>query len=329
MPTPFVITVDTEEEWDWSSGYPTGPTRTENIHRLPEFQTVCERSGAAVTYFVNHAVLVNPLTRKVILELSQRPRVEIGMHIHPWNTPPLQPVEKVPARDSFLHNLPPALAIAKLETVYAAFKDCGITPVSFRGGRYSTGPVIQTWLRDRGFVADVSILPYTHWADDGAPDYSRRGPQPTRLPGSPPLWELPLSLAFTRRPFDFWNRVLSTAERTPWRYFRLVGILQKLGVFRKSWLNFENPFWEGMRGLIRALCQSRVPYLCLTVHSSSLLPGGSPYSAVPADVERLFERLNESLKYLAGNARFRPATVAEITQGLEADHASHRNQPAG
>lgn len=105
MPTPFVVTVDTEEEWDWSSGYPTGPTQTRNIPFLPDFHTVCERHGAAVTYFVNHAVLVDPADREVILQLSRRRRVEIGMHIHPWNTPPLQAVEKVATRESFLHNL--------------------------------------------------------------------------------------------------------------------------------------------------------------------------------------------------------------------------------
>jgi hypothetical protein len=329
MVIPYVITVDTEEEWDWSSGYPTGPTRTANILRLPDFQAACERHGAAVTYFVNRAVLIDPRARDVILQLSRRPRVEIGMHIHPWNTPPLQPVEKVPPRDSFLHNLPPDLAIAKLDAVYTAFGDCGLNPISFRGGRYSTGPLIQTWLRERGFVADVSVLPYTHWADEGAPDYRKRDPQPVRLDGSPPLWELPLSLAFTRGPFGFWNRVLSTAEKPPLRYLHVVGALQKLGVFRKSWLNFENPFWEGMRGLIRSLLKAHVPYLCFTVHSSSLLPGASPYSNCSADVDRLFGRLNDSLNWLAGDAAFTPATIADIVRRLEAEHASNRDQPTG
>jgi hypothetical protein len=328
MTTPFVVTVDTEEEWDWFSGYPTGPTQTNNIHRLPEFQSICERHGAAVTYFVNHAVLINPAAQEVIRQLSRRPKVEIGLHIHPWNTPPLQSVNKVPTRESFLHNLPPELAIAKLNAIYDAFRDSGLTPVSFRGGRYSTGSIIQTWLREKGFIADASILPYTRWADDGAPDYHHHGPNPVRLPGKEPLWEIPLSLAFTRRPFGFWNRLLSIVEKPPLRYLRLVGILQKLGVFRKSWLNFENPFWEGMQALIWALYRDRVPYLCFTVHSSSLLPGGSPYATCTADVDRVFARLNEALSWLKREAEFTPATVADIARGLEAKHASDRDQPS-
>ncbi|HSQ57730.1 MAG TPA: hypothetical protein VLM40_18555, partial [Gemmata sp.] len=291
VPTPFVITVDTEEEWDWSSGYPTGPARTDNIQRLPRFQDVCEQFGAAVTYFVNHAVLAIPESRRVILHLANRPRVEIAMHIHPWNTPPLQPVERVPERESFLHNLPPDLVRAKLDTVYSTFAECGLKPVSFRGGRYSSNPAIQEWLRDRGFVADSSVLPYSSWADDGAPDYRSRDPRPVRVPGSPPLWEIPLSLGFTRRPFGFWRRALAAAGSPAMRPFRLVGLLSRLGIVQRAWLNFENPLGERMLSLAAALRRMGMPYLCFTLHSSSLYPGGSPYSPDAAAVERLFSNL--------------------------------------
>lgn len=317
MPIPFAITVDTEEEWDWSSGYPTGSTRTENIRRLPAFQAELEQHGAAVTYFVNHAVLVDPDSRGIILELSKRPRVEIGMHIHPWNTPPLQSVDTVPPRESFLHNLSPDLVLAKLNVVDSTFRNHGLSPVSFRGGRYSTSPLIQGWLRERGFIADASVLPFTHWSDDGAPDYRNRTPQPVRLPGEPPLWEIPLSLAFTRRPYPFWNRVIGLAERVPLRYFHIVGLLQKIGIVRKSWLNFENPLGKGMLELIRSLRGAGVPYLCFTLHSSSLLPGGSPYAATQSDVDRLMNRLTDTLKRLSNEMDYTPATIAEIARGLE------------
>ncbi len=327
-PTPFVVTVDTEEEWDWSSGYPTGPTRTANIHQLPRFQDTCERFGAAVTYFVNHAVLADHSARQVILELAKRQRVEIGMHVHPWNTPPLQPVEKVPERDSFLHNLPPELACAKLDTVYSTFAEHGLKPVSFRGGRYSTSAFVQQWLRERGFIADASILPYTAWKDDGAPDYRTRDPRPVRLPGDPPLWEIPLSLGYTRRPFGFWRWALAVAEG-PLRPLRLVGALSKFRVVEKAWLNFENPLGDRMPALIRALRKMNWPYLCFTLHSSSLLVGGSPYAPDAEAVEKLFRRLTDTLKPLAADATFTPATVAEIAHRLEAERdARHRNQPA-
>jgi hypothetical protein len=317
-PIPYAVTVDTEEEWDWSSGYPTGPTHIENIRRLPEFQDAIEQHGAAVTYYVNHAVMAHSESREIILELSRRPRVEIGMHIHPWNTPPVQPVADVPVRESFLHNLPPDLALAKLSTLDALFREHGLAPVTFRGGRYSTSPLIQNWLREHGFIADASILPFTRWTDDGAPDFAERDPYPVRLPGSPTLWEIPLSLAFTRRPFRFWHRVLSAAEKAPLRYFRLVRLLQMGHVVRKSWLNFENPLGEGMLQLVQALRAAGVPYLCFSLHSSSLLPGWSPYCPSPEAVRALFDRMSGTLKVLAANSAYEPATIAEITRRLEA-----------
>jgi hypothetical protein len=327
-PTPFVVTVDTEEEWDWASGYPTGPTRTANIQKLPRFQDACEKSGAAVTYFVNHAVLTDPAARQVILDLAKRPGVEIGMHIHPWNTPPLQPVERVPERESFLHNLPPELAVEKLNTVYTTFTEHGLNPVSFRGGRYSTSLLVQDWLRERGFVADASILPFTGWVDDGAPDYRARTPEPVRLPGEAPLWEIPLSLGYTRRPFGFWHKALAVAGG-PLRPLHLVGILSKLGIAEKAWLNFENPLGEKMNALIRALRGMNASYLCFTLHSSSLLPGGSPYAPTGAAVEHLFRTLADTLDRLAADKGLVPATVAEIAHRLEAERdASHRNQSA-
>lgn len=324
MPTPFVVTVDTEEEWDWASGYPTGPTRVTNISRLPAFQDICDAHAAAVTYFVNHAVLADPASAQIVCELAARPRVEIGMHVHPWNTPPLQAAERVPVRDSFIHNLPPELARAKLDTVYDAFAARGLKPVTFRGGRYSTSALVQQWLRERGFVADASILPYTSWADDGAPNYSTRAPEPVRTEGG--LWEVPLSLGFTRGPFGFWRRALSAAALVP----KLVGALSKFGVAERAWLNFENPLGARTAQLIRALLKRNVPYLCFTLHSSSLLPGGSPYAPTEAAVRALLARLNDALARCAADCALEPATVAEIASRLESQqNARHRDQPAG
>jgi hypothetical protein len=48
-----------------------------------------QRSVEAVTYFDNHAALDNPESRSILLELAGRAVVEIRMHTHPCNSPPL------------------------------------------------------------------------------------------------------------------------------------------------------------------------------------------------------------------------------------------------
>lgn len=328
--TRWCVTVDTEEEWDWGSGYPTAPGRVTNVRRLPAFQELCAAHGAAVVYFVNHAVLADPDGAAVVRDLAARPNVEVGLHVHPWNTPPLQPGDRVPVRDSFLHNLQWPLARSKLETVLAAFDRIGARPTSFRGGRYSTSAEVQDFLRDRGVRADASVVPYTTWADDGAPDYRDRAPAPVRRPpraaGDPALWELPLTLGYTRRPFALWHRVVRAGEWGPARHLRLVGLLDRLGVVRKAWLNLENPAYPDPAGFVRVVAAERPGFACATLHSSSLVPGGNPYVPAASDVERVLRATRAVLAAAARCPHFRPVTATAAADELEAEfHARTRH----
>ena len=52
----FLLTIDTEEEWDWNGPFPTPPFSTRNIDEIPAFQDFCRELGVRPTYFVDHAV---------------------------------------------------------------------------------------------------------------------------------------------------------------------------------------------------------------------------------------------------------------------------------
>ncbi len=323
-PIRYCVTIDTEEEWDWASGYPTGPASVRNIQHLAVFVERCLANNAAVVCFVNHAVLAKAESREVIQHLAQLPRVEIGLHIHPWNTPPLAHTDTVPVRDSYTHNLPWPVQQAKLDSVLAAFAEAGIQPTSYRGGRYSTSEQIQNYLRDQGLWVDCSVLPYTTWPDDGAPDFRQRGLAPLRHPprhdGDKPVWELPLTLGTTRAPFETWLGLLKLADTQLGRLARFTGILDRLGIVSRAWLNFEHPLGERMLRFLDVLRQVRPPFVSFTLHSSSLLAGGSPYSRTAADVEKLHARADKALSLLQQWPEFQPATMTEIAEHLEAAH---------
>lgn len=331
MATLFAVTVDTEEEWDWNAGFPAGAPTVSNIELLPRFQDICSRHGAAVTYFTNYAVLDDSPARDTVLRLAEDERVEIGMHIHPWNTPPLANGRVAGARESFLHNLPAELIRQKLESVYTRFAENGLRPTSFRGGRYSSGGAIHRFLYEHAFLADASVVPYTNWPDDGAPDYRHRDLQPHRLPpmfGSPdPLWEIPLTLGFSRAPFRTWSKIYHTIETTPLRRLRLIGIAEKLNLVRRVWLNFEDPMGESMLAWLDTLRSMTLPCICFTLHSSSLqVDGNRCYTRDEAAQRRLFAQIDEVLGTLAGWDDFQPATISQIAQRLESDyHAYSRN----
>lgn len=327
--TLYAVSVDTEEEWDWDGDYPTTNPAITNIAHLPELQEVCSRNGASVTYFTNHAVLANPAGRKVILELAKQPGVEIGVHIHPWNTPPLLNTGRVTTRETFLQNLPPESIRSKLNSVFALFAECGLRPTSFRGGRYSTSPIVQNYLRDRGIIADASILPFSTWQEDGAPDHRQRRLEPRRLPprhtGDKAMWEIPLTLGFSRRPFGLWHRIFEMIAGSPLRRLRPIGIAERLGIVRKAWLNIETNLGQQPVPFLRLLRRMQLPSIDICLHSSSLIAGGNAFTRTSADRARVLKNLDESLKCVAGWSEFRPATVTEVATYLEEHHARSGN----
>jgi hypothetical protein len=174
------------------------------------------------------------------------------------------------------------------------------------------------------------VCPYTTWSDDGAPDYRDRGLEPVRLPprraGQSALWEIPLTLAFTRRPFQFWRRWYDLIERSWLSKLRLIGIGERLGIVRKVWLNFESPLGSGMETLLDSVQTIGVPSICFTVHSSSLMAGGNSFTRTESDAARLFAQLERVFGFLRSNAAFQPATMSQVAQRLEDRfHANLRN----
>ncbi len=49
----FVLTIDTEEEWQWDEEFPQHNCSVGNVEKLPAFQTFCESLGIRPTYFVD------------------------------------------------------------------------------------------------------------------------------------------------------------------------------------------------------------------------------------------------------------------------------------
>jgi hypothetical protein len=330
MNTLVAMTIDTEEEWHWETGWPRENLSVGNIRHLPKLQELCDRHGVATTYYTNQAVLDDGEARQILLEVARHKHVEIGMHIHPWNTPPFDLDKPVHARDTFVHNLPPEVAIPKLESVYQRFVECGVKPTSFRGGRFSCGATVQEFLRDKGLVADSSVVPFTSWDDEGAPDYRHRDCYPVRLAprraGDQPFWEIPQTVGFTRRPFRLWQRTFDCIEHTWLRKLRLIGMAERSGLVRRVWLNFEFPAGRNMLPFLRKLRRMKLPCICLSVHSSSLMAGRNGLTPTKADEDRIFAYMEEVFGTLAEWPDFQPATITEAALQLEElYHAGTRN----
>ena len=324
MATYYAMTLDTEEQWQWHVTYPTSDYTLDNIFELPRFQELCAGHGVKTTYFTNWAVMDNSDTRAVMLALGQRADVEIGMHIHPWNTPPIESHGQVGAHESFLANLPAEQIRAKLSSVYDLFTDADLRPRSFRGGRYSSGGLIHQFLQDKGFAADSSIVPYTTWQDPGAADFRGRGIEPSRIApvaaDKPALWQIPLTVGFTRGNFDFWAKWYNRIKYSPLSRLRLIGLAERLGLVKRIWLNFDFTPAGEMLDLLHVVRRMHLPYVCLTIHTSSLMAGGNPYSRTEEDVKRLGANVDEVFGAIGRWPEFEPVTISELAGKLEANH---------
>ncbi|MEZ6135227.1 MAG: hypothetical protein R3C53_09985 [Pirellulaceae bacterium] len=212
--------------------------------------------------------------------------------------------------------MPANQALEKLNRTYELHLQRGFRPISYRGGRYSSGEVTHGFLLDHRFVVDSSVCPFATWPDEGAPNYYQHSLRPTVIASNAAdghqLCRIPLTRLFTRRPFQFWNSVHHIIETSPLSKLRLIGIMERINLVRRIWLNFETESTEAMLWVVRHAHRLNLPYLCFTVHSSSLSVGPSPYARTAEQVDRILNGVERVLAELAADPRFQPATLAEI-----------------
>jgi hypothetical protein len=108
----FIVTVDTEEEFDWAAPIDRHRHSLLTVPRLREFQTFCESAGVAPIYLMDYPVADDPATVEALGEAIAAGRAEAGIQLHPWVSPPFD--EDVTERNSFAGNLPADLEREKL-----------------------------------------------------------------------------------------------------------------------------------------------------------------------------------------------------------------------
>lgn len=311
--TYFSVTIDTEEEGLWSGAY-AATGAVSNIGGVPRFQSVCDEFGVRPTYLVDAPVVLDDQASMILKVIQDDGRAEIGAHVHPWNTPPLE--EESTRFHSYLCNLPASLQRAKLEWLTESIeRRFDKRPISFRAGRYGIDSVTLQILCELGYRVDSSILPYADYTSQGGPDFSRAPMTPHLvLPESStsdPLLEIPIASGFTHRHFEIAQQLRSGAMKTPLRQLRTVGILDRLGIAAQTKLSPEQASAKRMRDLARSLVARGSKCLVLMFHSSSLKPGCSPYVRSDSDLDKFLERLRLFFAFAIEELKAAPIPLGE------------------
>jgi hypothetical protein len=99
----------------------------------------------------------------------------------------------------------------------------------------------------------------------------------------------------------------------------LVGIAERLFI-RRIWINLEHDLGERSLEMLHVLRRTDLPHVNITLHSSSLKAGCSPYSSTQEDVECLYRRLEGILNLLQQWPEFEAVTVSDLSEKLERLH---------
>ncbi|NCQ64028.1 MAG: WalW protein [Alphaproteobacteria bacterium] len=289
-----LLTVDTEEGFDWTGPFTRDKHDLTHLSGIPAFQALCEELGASPVYLVDWPIVQSSLAKDIIGDAVRRGTAEVGVQLHPWVNPPFD--EEVNPRNSFAGNLSPELERAKFTTLRDAIEDAfGHAPIIYRAGRYGLGPATRALLQDTGVTVDSSVRALYDYSPGDGRDYSAFPNSPYWISSEPPLLELPLTTVYTGALARHGRSLFPRLARLP----HAAGIAARTGLLERIGLTPEGtPLRAAIRAVDAALSQG-LPLLVLSFHSPSLVPGNPPYVRTQADLDALLDWLREIYAHMA------------------------------
>ena len=313
-PPTLLVVIDTEEEFDWDAPFDRTSTSVDNIGFQHLAQDVFAAAGIVPTYVVDYPVATTASAVGTLRPWLDQGQCDIGAHLHPWVNPPDD--EAVTAHNSFASNLPAGLMRQKLEVLRDAIAaSFGRAPAVYKAGRYGIGSDTPAILRSLGFTADASVVPHLDSTDKGGPDFRRLPDRPFMTTDG--IAEIPLSVHFVGRASRLGPRLfplLSRLER-----LRAPGIFSRLGLLERLRLSPEDHSFSDMQRQTEAALARGERHFALTYHSSSLMPGGSPYARTLADRDAFVATLTQYVRYFTAIPRWATTTVANLAAGMRSE----------
>lgn len=302
--TRFLVTIDTEEDFDWNQPFSRSNHGLASLDQLGTCQTFFARHGIAPLYLVDWPVINDAAAGALLRELAASGTAEVGAQLHPWVNPPFD--EVVNARNSYTGNLPPALQRAKM----AALRDriaeiIGVAPLAYRAGRYGLGAQTMAMLAELGFRCDTSVRAGFDYRAGHGPDYRFFPLKPWWSNGADTLLEIPLTTVFLGLAGEAAYHRLARLGNTP------LSLASRLGLVERVALTPEGIPAERACAAIDAAIHLGLPLLNFSFHSPSLAPGHTPYVTSTADVAAFYAWWDRVLAHLE-RRNVRPTTIREV-----------------
>ena len=307
------LTIDVEEEGLFCDAYARENVTVTNVPALREMEPLARR-GYPATLFCAHSVLKDAAACRVLERMRDRCGMEIGGHLHHWNTPPVVPSPGGKGEAQVLvKRMDHDLVRAKLDSLFAAGRAFQSAPLrSFRMGRWDMHRWIFPMLADHGVLTDASVRPLC-CGPEKANHFDAPASPYRMLAGGRELFEVPL----TMRPLWMWlprhvrmvERLLGFAEGELLASVQKWGALAVLPVYHHSLVmklfGLHNIFWGG-------------DTLVLAWHSSEMMPGATPHVKDAAAVAALMRRVHGFIDWLEAHWDVRGCTMEQLRQEIAA-----------
>lgn len=301
----FVITIDTEGDNIWKRVTTSSGMReigVDNAKYIKRFQLLCNKYGFIPTYLVDYEMAYAEPFVSQAREWLQEKKCEIGMHMHAWNTPPIYDLPfNRKGHNPFAGEYPRKILWEKMKLMTNVLENnFQVSPMSHRGGRW----YIDSWyvqaLLKLGYLVDCSITPGVSWNKTigntkYGPDYRK---YPTNVfmleknkkgkgnikKGTKGIIEIPPTI------------ISSPLEK------RINNILQDPMNMKKIWNEkiWLRPNGTNLKEMLYIVEQTKHrEYIEFMLHSSELMPGGSPTFKTKKSIELLFQDLENLFSEIA------------------------------
>lgn len=283
-----IITVDVEEDNQWQGNKNT----LDNLRYLPSFQNLCEKYNFVPIYFLTYGVAVSGYS-SWFKKLALKKKAIIGAHFHPWSTPPLVTADQ---KQRFPSELPAKEFELKLNKLTEAIiTNIGIRPLFYRAGKWGFRKEQARILKKYGYKVDFSVTPGINWChfNKNGPDFSGETLAVKEING---VKEYPMTILnigrlaniFSFYQYRFQRRKNDLVKR----------ILNKI-IYQQRWFRILPPInLKELKKVINKAEKEKLPYIMFMIHSSELMPGGSPYFKTREAVRELNNALEEIFYYL-------------------------------
>ena len=302
----FLLTVDTEEEFDWDAPFNRDSQAVTIANAMEAGQAFFAQAAIRPLYLADYPVIDNPTTGAMLAQWVAEGSADVGAHCHPWVNPPYE--EEVSTANSFAGNLPERLEREKLTLLRDRITQViGCRPVVFRAGRYGVGPNTGAILRDLGFLLDTSVRSGFDYSAEQGPDFRGLPFKPYRAGPEGDLVELPLSTAFTG-PFGAWSTLMRPFME---RGGLAASLLARSRLCQRIPLTPEGVSSAEAIRAIDHLLEEGLDLLVFSFHSPTLSPGKTPYVRSDADLQKFYRWWDSIFDHLA-RRNVTPVGVEEI-----------------